>query len=62
MTTRAIPSPCIGLCRIGDDGLCEGCLRSLAEIAGWSSLDDARRLRLMTEELPRRAAARALPE
>ena len=31
----AASSPCIRLCRIdGDDGLCSGCLRTRAEIAG----------------------------
>ena len=39
---RDLPSPCISVCRIDDEsGLCEGCLRSLDEIAGWSRMDDA---------------------
>ena len=29
-----VASPCIGICRIGDDDVCEGCHRSLDEI-GW---------------------------
>ena len=33
-------SPCIGVCRIGADGLCEGCLRTLDEIIAWSKADD----------------------
>jgi predicted Fe-S protein YdhL (DUF1289 family) len=37
----AVPSPCIDVCRIDDaSGLCEGCLRSLDEIAAWSTMDD----------------------
>lgn len=37
-----LPSPCTSVCRIDDErGLCEGCLRSLDEIAGWSRMDDA---------------------
>lgn len=41
----AVPSPCISVCRIeAASGLCEGCLRTLDEIAGWGSMnDDARR-------------------
>jgi hypothetical protein len=37
-----VASPCIGLCRI-DPGSqwCEGCFRTLDEIAVWSRLDDA---------------------
>ncbi|RFP60337.1 DUF1289 domain-containing protein [Luteimonas weifangensis] len=52
----AVLSPCIGLCRLGADGLCEGCRRSAAEIAAWSRMGDEQRLRLL-QELPARAAA-----
>lgn len=56
---RAVPSPCIGVCTVGDDGLCDGCLRTLDEIARWRVLDDAERLRLMDEVLPTRERRRA---
>ena len=36
-------SPCIGICRIGDDGCCEGCLRTLDEIARWGEMTAAER-------------------
>ena len=37
-----VPSPCTNVCRIdAATGWCEGCLRTLDEIAAWSSLDDA---------------------
>ena len=32
-----VASPCTGVCVIGEDGLCEGCTRTLAEIAVWST-------------------------
>lgn len=36
-----VPSPCINVCRIdAASGRCEGCLRTLDEIALWSQLDD----------------------
>jgi predicted Fe-S protein YdhL (DUF1289 family) len=39
---RDLPSPCISVCRIdAGTALCEGCLRTLDEIAAWSRLDDA---------------------
>ncbi|KQP41362.1 hypothetical protein ASF44_30215 [Pseudorhodoferax sp. Leaf274] len=38
-----VGSPCVSVCRMGADGLCEGCLRRLEEIAGWSRMDDAAR-------------------
>ncbi|MEM5399713.1 MULTISPECIES: DUF1289 domain-containing protein [Paraburkholderia] len=35
------PSPCINICRMDErSGLCEGCLRTIDEIAGWSTFDD----------------------
>jgi predicted Fe-S protein YdhL (DUF1289 family) len=37
-------SPCISICRIDEaTGWCEGCLRTLDEIAVWSLLDDEER-------------------
>jgi len=36
-------SPCIGVCRLTDNGLCEGCLRTVDEISAWASMDDAAR-------------------
>jgi predicted Fe-S protein YdhL (DUF1289 family) len=39
-----LPSPCISVCKVDTSvGLCEGCLRTLDEIACWSQLDDAGR-------------------
>jgi predicted Fe-S protein YdhL (DUF1289 family) len=36
-----VPSPCINVCRMSPaTGLCEGCLRTIDEIAAWSTLDD----------------------
>ena len=55
---RAIPSPCTGVCMLDQEGLCLGCHRNTAEITRWAQMDDAERLRLMDEELPRRQAQR----
>jgi uncharacterized protein len=51
-------TPCIKICVI-DPGtsLCEGCGRTLAEIAGWSRLAPAERRRIMAE-LPARRGQR----
>ncbi|KFC63936.1 hypothetical protein FG93_05446 [Bosea sp. LC85] len=47
-------SPCVQICVIDPaSGLCEGCLRTLQEIADWSRLSEAERLAIMAE-LPRR--------
>jgi uncharacterized protein len=37
-----VPSPCVSICRMNmDTQLCEGCLRTLDEIAAWGRMDDA---------------------
>jgi predicted Fe-S protein YdhL (DUF1289 family) len=53
-----ILSPCNGVCRLGADGYCEGCLRSGDEIARWVVMGDAERRRLLEDVLPRREALR----
>jgi predicted Fe-S protein YdhL (DUF1289 family) len=51
----AVPTPCVRLCVIdAASGLCRGCLRTLEEIAAWSSLTDPGRLAVLAE-LPGRA-------
>lgn len=55
---QAVLSPCIGICSLDDDGLCEGCFRTAGEIAAWSTLSDQARLGLMLHVLPEREAAR----
>lgn len=36
-----VPSPCINVCRMdAASGWCEGCLRTIDEIAAWGALDD----------------------
>jgi uncharacterized protein len=37
-----VPSPCVSICRMNPQtDLCEGCLRTLDEIAAWGRMDDA---------------------
>lgn len=43
----AVASPCINICRM-TDGLCEGCRRTLGEIAEWSSATDDRRREILS--------------
>ena len=50
-------SPCIGICELRSDGLCEGCLRTGDEIASWSGLTDAARNHIMDVVLPSRESA-----
>ena len=51
---RPILTPCVKVCVVdGESGLCLGCFRTLAEVAGWSRFTDAERSAIMTE-LPAR--------
>jgi len=51
-----VKTPCIDICVIdAATGLCGGCGRTLAEIAGWSSYSDAEREAILTA-LPGRIA------
>ena len=47
---EAIESPCVDVCVIDEEtGLCEGCARTLAEIAEWSRYSPERRRRIIAE-------------
>lgn len=50
----AVPSPCISVCRMTPDGVCEGCLRTLDEIARWGGMTDAQKLQVWRELRARR--------
>jgi predicted Fe-S protein YdhL (DUF1289 family) len=40
-STPPVPSPCNSICRMSPrTGLCEGCLRTIDEIAAWSRMSD----------------------
>lgn len=61
MIPAAVPSPCISVCRMeAATGLCEGCLRSLDEIAAWAVLDDVDK-RAVWRALDARRLARKTP-
>lgn len=53
------PSPCTSVCRIdARTGLCEGCWRTLSEIADWPMMRESEKWDLLSR-LPDRAANRA---
>jgi uncharacterized protein len=50
----AVPSPCISVCRMdADSGLCEGCFRTLDEIASWGTASDTERRRVWQQLVER---------
>jgi len=49
-----VPSPCISVCRMDPrTGLCEGCCRTLDEIAAWAAMSDSEK-RVVWGQLERR--------
>lgn len=55
----SVPSPCINVCRIdATTGWCEGCLRTIDEIAGWSAMSEDGK-RAVWQRLEQRRAARS---
>ncbi|HTH80820.1 MAG TPA: DUF1289 domain-containing protein [Ramlibacter sp.] len=46
----AVPSPCMSICRMDmDTGLCEGCLRTLDEIAAWGRMSEEEKRDVWTQ-------------
>jgi predicted Fe-S protein YdhL (DUF1289 family) len=55
-----VPSPCISVCRMSEaSGLCEGCFRTLDEIARWSGMSEADKREVWNRIEVRMAAAGA---
>ena len=45
--TGPIASPCRNVCRLGGDGVCDGCGRTIEEVGGWLSMTAAQRARII---------------
>jgi acyl dehydratase len=59
--TEVVASPCIDVCRMNPStGLCDGCFRTIDEIAGWSSFDDPHRATVLTQAQARRKGPRVV--
>lgn len=46
---NTIPSPCVRVCRLRDDNVCQGCLRTLQEIMAWPNLTDNEKLAILNK-------------
>ena len=56
-----VASPCVNVCQMNaGTGLCEGCLRTLDEIADWAIYDDDEK-RAVRAKLPGRRQALSKP-
>ena len=58
--TTPVPSPCVGICCIGHDGLCFGCYRNRAELSAWGRASETEKREILArcrERLQQQAAA-----
>ena len=57
----SVPSPCTNVCRINEaTGWCEGCGRTLGEIAAWSTMEDDEKRAVWALLPPRRECLEAV--
>jgi uncharacterized protein len=61
MAEFAPRSPCINVCVLEPQGLCSGCLRTLDEIAGWTSFSSAQQRSVLRRIEQRRRLRGAAP-
>ena len=58
---KAVASPCIDVCRMNPStGLCDGCFRTIDEIAGWSSFDPPQKVAVLTQAEARKKGPRVV--
>ena len=38
--SKIVKSPCVSVCYVNDDELCEGCFRTIEEISDWTGYDN----------------------
>jgi acyl dehydratase len=57
----AVPSPCVDVCRMNaETGFCDGCFRTIDEIAGWSAYDSETRCAVLLRAQSRKQGARVV--
>jgi len=56
-TPGPLASPCVNICQMDErSGLCQGCQRSIEEIAAWSAASSAQKRAILEAVAQRRAA------
>lgn len=53
-----VESPCIKVCKYDDEGICEGCYRSMEEITGWLFMNDRQKLESLKKAEERKKRVR----
>lgn len=49
MTDEQVKSPCISVCMLNNDDVCEGCYRTVKEITDWTELCNEQKQAVMVK-------------
>ncbi len=52
-----VPSPCVGICCMGADGLCFGCFRTRAELTAWSTATESEKRAIVARSRARQPSS-----
>ncbi len=44
---KRVASPCVSICTLNQEDICQGCYRSVSEITQWFGLDDEARKKVL---------------
>ena len=56
----ALESPCISICSLDENDICEGCFRSGNEIVDWFTADDERKREILKVTAQRRSESSSI--
>ncbi len=57
----SVQSPCVSLCRLDEERVCQGCFRHVEDIRAWRSADDDTRRKIIAVADQRRSQALSAP-
>ncbi len=57
MSEKPIASPCVNVCYLNEDDICQGCYRSGEEIVAWMRLDNTERKQVLVKVRERELAS-----
>ena len=49
MSDEIVKSPCINICELGTDNICNGCFRSLEDITFWDHANSEQRIKIIAD-------------
>ncbi|WP_338054588.1 DUF1289 domain-containing protein [Seongchinamella unica] len=54
MNSNDVPSPCVSICVLDDEDICQGCFRSAEEITEWFMETPERKQEILEKAIARR--------